>query len=196
MWVQNGITTKCEAVVTELLLCPVLCQVDGEGRSWRSGARVERRLLRQWFLGITAYADVCVASFSFLLSKLSSLSSFTCTCICIYNILYNYAYTNVLSFSLIAVPPFDSSLALPPRQRLDRGLDNVKWPATVVDLQRRWIGRSKGATVTFLLSTGGSALEVFTTRPDTLFGVSYLAVGADSPVLHSLPGNTWENIGE
>ena len=34
-------------------------QVDADGRSWRSGAKVEKRQLRQWFLGITKYADVC-----------------------------------------------------------------------------------------------------------------------------------------
>lgn len=73
-------------------------------------------------------------------------------------------------------------------KRLDAGLARVAWPATVIELQRRWIGRSTGADVCFRLVPSGGELRVFTTRPETIFGVTFVAVGADSPLLTELPG--------
>eukprot|EP01113_Clastostelium_recurvatum_P007894 TRINITY_DN13696_c0_g1_i3.p1 TRINITY_DN13696_c0_g1~~TRINITY_DN13696_c0_g1_i3.p1 ORF type:complete len:963 (-),score=163.13 TRINITY_DN13696_c0_g1_i3:21-2633(-) len=94
-------------------------QVDATGRSWRSNAIVERRLMRQWFFKITDYAQ-----------------------------------------------PLHDDLA---------GMDG--WPEPVKMMQRSWIGPSKGALVKFKIqhSTYGD-LEIFTTRPDTLFGVTFVAL--------------------
>ncbi len=62
-------------------------------------------------------------------------------------------------------------------------LDNLHgWPESVRTMQRNWIGRSAGVEIDFPLNDGGGALTVFTTRPDTLFGVSYMAVAIEHPV--------------
>ena len=101
-------------------------QVDGEGRSWRSGALVEKRKLRQWFLKITAYADQ-------LLDDLPKLEG---------------------------------------------------WPERVRTMQANWIGRSTGAELQFeVVDAAGAAtgehITVFTTRPDTIFGVSYVVLAPE-----------------
>ncbi len=99
-----------------------------DGRGWRSGALVEKRLLSQWFLKITAYADE-------LLDALKTLD---------------------------------------------------RWPEKVRLMQENWIGRSEGARVHFNLADGAgqgaSSIEVFTTRPDTLFGASFVAISANHPL--------------
>ncbi|ABV50618.1 Leucyl-tRNA synthetase [Prochlorococcus marinus str. MIT 9215] len=100
-------------------------QVDSEGKSWRSGAVVEKKLLKQWFLRITNYADE-------LLKDLEKL-------------------------------------------------DN--WPERVKIMQDNWIGKSIGTNINFNLNTNPEEkITVFTTRPDTLFGVTYLAISVN----HSL----------
>jgi leucyl-tRNA synthetase len=99
-----------------------------EGRGWRSGAVVEKRLLAQWFLRITAYSD----------DLLESLKS------------------------------------------LDR------WPERVRLMQENWIGRSEGARVFFPLAESGEKIEIFTTRPDTLFGASFVAISPNHPLAQSL----------
>ena len=108
-------------------------QVDGEGRSWRSGALVEKRQLRQWFLKITAYADQ-------LLDDLPKLEG---------------------------------------------------WPERVRTMQANWIGRSSGAELDFALVDAegqptGEAITVFTTRPDTIFGVSYVVLAPEHPLVARL----------
>ena len=108
-------------------------QVDGDGRSWRSGARVEKRKLRQWFLKITAYADA-------LLEDLDQLKG---------------------------------------------------WPDRVRTMQANWIGRSVGAELSFpiLDASGaptGAVISVFTTRPDTVYGVSYLVLAPEHPLVPQL----------
>jgi leucyl-tRNA synthetase len=108
-------------------------QVDGEGRSWRSGAVVEQRKLRQWFLKITAYAEP-------LLQDLNTLPL---------------------------------------------------WPERVRTMQANWIGRSSGAELRFPVVDGqgapsGDTITVFTTRPDTLFGVTYLVLAPEHPLVPSL----------
>ena len=55
------------------------------------------------------------------------------------------------------------------------------WPESVKTMQRNWIGRSEGLLLRFPLSGGDESLEVFTTRPDTLFGVTYMAVAPEHP---------------
>ncbi|NJO74172.1 MAG: leucine--tRNA ligase [Leptolyngbyaceae cyanobacterium RM1_406_9] len=102
-------------------------QVDNEGRSWRSGAMVERRLLRQWFLKITAYAEQ-------LLKDLDQLSG---------------------------------------------------WPERVRLMQENWIGKSTGAEVVFKTETGDN-LPIFTTRPDTLWGATFMVLSPEHPLVEKL----------
>lgn len=102
-------------------------QVDSEGRSWRSGAKVERKQLRQWFLKITDYADQ-------LLTDLDQLSG---------------------------------------------------WPEKVRLMQANWIGKSTGAQVTFTTETGDD-IVVFTTRPDTLWGATFMVLSPEHPLVEKL----------
>ncbi|MCF8131723.1 MAG: leucine--tRNA ligase [Synechococcus sp. Tobar2m-G35] len=103
-------------------------QVDAEGRSWRSGAKVEKRKLRQWFLRITALADA-------LLDDLPLLEG---------------------------------------------------WPERVRTMQANWIGRSRGALLRFPLLDAEDGVEVFTTRPDTVYGVSYVVLAPEHPLVERL----------
>ena len=64
-------------------------------------------------------------------------------------------------------------------------LDGLDWPDNVKTMQRHWIGKSVGARLTFDLSTGEQA-EVFTTRLDTLFGVTFLALSTEHPVIEAV----------
>lgn len=68
-------------------------------------------------------------------------------------------------------------------ERLLDGLEEVDWPEGVKDMQRNWIGRSTGAEVDFKVEGAGVSLRVFTTRPDTLFGASYMVVAPEHPIL-------------
>jgi len=99
-------------------------QVDSEGRSWRSGAKVERKLLRQWFLKITDYAEE-------LLNDLDKLPG---------------------------------------------------WPERVKLMQANWIGRSIGAYLEFPIVGAEAKIPVYTTRPDTVYGVSYLVLAPEHPL--------------
>ena len=99
-----------------------------DGRGWRSGAVVEKRLLAQWNLCITAFSDELLAAL----------------------------------------------------KTLDR------WPERVRLMQENWIGRSEGARVRFPLAGHDEAIEVFTTRPDTLYGASFLALSPHHPLAQSL----------
>lgn len=65
--------------------------------------------------------------------------------------------------------------------RLLSGLETIDWPEHIKEIQRNWIGRSVGAEIEFSVKGSGEKIKVFTTRPDTLFGVTYLAVpGAEN----------------
>ncbi len=61
-------------------------------------------------------------------------------------------------------------------------LDHLNWPDSVKTMQRNWIGRSEGIEIDFPVADSDSVLRVYTTRPDTLFGVSYMAVAAEHPL--------------
>jgi leucyl-tRNA synthetase len=63
------------------------------------------------------------------------------------------------------------------------GLDRLDhWPDKVKLMQENWIGKSQGLTFRFKLTNGSDAIEVFSTRPDTIFGASFVAVAADHPI--------------
>ncbi len=76
-------------------------------------------------------------------------------------------------------------------QRLLDDLDRVDWPDSVKAMQRNWIGRSTGARIRFAVTSTATAaaapLEVFTTRPDTLFGATFMVVNTAHPILDDLP---------
>lgn len=68
-------------------------------------------------------------------------------------------------------------------EELLRDLDRLEeWPEAVKTMQRNWIGRSEGLQIRFALADGSGDLEVFTTRPDTLLGATYMAVAPEHPV--------------
>ncbi len=71
-------------------------------------------------------------------------------------------------------------------ERLLEGLEEVDWPEGVKDMQRNWIGRSTGAEVDFQVAGSNEILRVFTTRPDTLFGATYMVVAPEHPILNVL----------
>lgn len=73
--------------------------------------------------------------------------------------------------------------------RLVDDLDLLDWPEKVKSMQRNWIGRSHGARVTF--KTGEDAIEVFTTRPDTLFGATYMVLAPEHPLVDKLVTAEW-----
>lgn len=110
-------------------------QVDANGYSWRSGAKVEKKLLKQWFFKISDFREE-------LLKDLDTLAR------------------------------------------------DGAWPEHVLSQQKNWLGKSTGAMIKFpIISMGqdlGTGIEVFTTRPDTLFGVQYLALSASHPMVVKL----------
>ncbi|MDB2415060.1 leucine--tRNA ligase [Rickettsiales bacterium] len=102
-----------------------------DGRGWRSGALVERKNLRQWFLKISDFSNE-------LLESLKTLEN---------------------------------------------------WPDKVKIMQDRWIGKSQGAHIWFKIKGRQDKLEVFTTRPDTLFGASFCAIASGHPIAIELAKN-------
>lgn len=110
-------------------------QVDSNGCSWRSGAKVEKRNLKQWFFRISEFREA-------LLEELEALAK-----------------------------------------------ENA-WPERVLAQQKNWLGKSTGASIKFPVLAMGhdirAAIEVFTTRPDTLFGVQYVALAASHPTVVKL----------
>lgn len=110
-------------------------QVDANGFSWRSGAKVEKKKLKQWFFRISEFSED-------LLKGLDTLAK------------------------------------------------DGAWPEHVISQQRNWLGKSTGALIKFPLMADrhdvGAAIEVFTTRPDTLFGVQYIALASNHPVVAQL----------
>lgn len=68
-------------------------------------------------------------------------------------------------------------------ERLLNDLDKVDWPERSKEGQRNWIGKSEGAHVRFAVEGGNASLEVFTTRPDTLFGVTFMVIAPEHPLV-------------
>lgn len=70
--------------------------------------------------------------------------------------------------------------------RLISGLDKVDWTESIKDMQRNWIGKSKGASVHFQVAESDLQIEVFTTRPDTIFGVTFMVLAPEHPYVAQL----------
>ena len=66
------------------------------------------------------------------------------------------------------------------------GLDDLDWPESVKDLQRNWIGKSEGANIHFNLPSISTSITVYTTRPDTLFGATYMVLAPEHPLVEKL----------
>ena len=64
-------------------------------------------------------------------------------------------------------------------ERLLNDLDKIEWPEPLKEMQRNWIGKSKGVSITFQVENSNRQIEVFTTRPDTIFGVSFLTIAPE-----------------
>lgn len=67
-------------------------------------------------------------------------------------------------------------------ERLLQGLESIDWTEAIKESQRNWIGKSKGATLSFIIQNSKSVISVFTTRPDTIFGVAFMTLAPE----HSL----------
>jgi leucyl-tRNA synthetase len=130
-WIFLKLFERGLAYVAEMPVnwCPALGTVLAneevkDGRYVETGDPVERRLMQQWMLRITAYAE-----------------------------------------------------------RLLDDLDTLDWPDGVKDMQRNWIGKSVGADITFAVADHDAAFQVFTTRPDTLFGCTYCVLSPEHPLI-------------
>lgn len=71
-------------------------------------------------------------------------------------------------------------------ERLLADLDLISWPQSTLEMQKNWIGKSIGAEVDFAVVGHSAMIRVFTTRPDTIFGVSYLVLAPDHPFVDQL----------
>ncbi len=74
--------------------------------------------------------------------------------------------------------------------RLLEDLKLVEWPASTLEMQKNWIGRSIGAEVDFALADAKGAIRVFTTRPDTLFGATYMVLAPEHPLVDVVTGTS------
>ena len=81
--------------------------------------------------------------------------------------------------------------------RLLEDLDRLDWPESVKTMQRNWIGRSEGALISFpaaeTMPGPVHAIDVFTTRPDTLFGTTYMALAPEHPLVDELTADAWSH---
>ena len=78
-------------------------------------------------------------------------------------------------------------------ERLLNGIEKLDWPEGIKDMQRNWIGRSTGAEVDFKIEGLNVNLTVFTTRPDTLFGATYMVIAPEHPLTDSITTNEHRN---
>lgn len=126
---ERGLAYQSEVAVN---WCPALGTVLSneevkDGFYVETGDPVEKRLMKQWMLKITAYAD-----------------------------------------------------------RLTEDLADLDWPESVKEMQRNWIGKSEGASVKFKVDDSDKEIEVFTTRPDTLFGCSYVVLAPEHQLVQQV----------
>ena len=130
---RAGLAYRAEAPVVWCPSCLTVLayeQLEGD-RCERCGTVVTERVMKQWFLRITAYAD-----------------------------------------------------------RLVDGLGSLDWPEVAKQIQRKWIGRRTGAEVRFEVPAVGQTLTAFTTRADTLFGATFVAIAPSHPLAPRLAGAT------
>ena len=71
-------------------------------------------------------------------------------------------------------------------ERLLEGLERIDWSDSIKEQQRNWIGKSQGASVAFAIENSSESIEVFTTRPDTIFGVSFMVLAPEHPLVNQL----------
>lgn len=71
-------------------------------------------------------------------------------------------------------------------ERLLNDLDKIDWPERTKEAQRNWIGKSEGAVVKFKIKNTDSEFEIFTTRPDTIFGVTFMVLAPEHPLVQKL----------
>jgi len=71
-------------------------------------------------------------------------------------------------------------------ERLLQGLDTIDWPEPLKEMQRNWIGKSVGASVKFRIDNSTDSIEVFTTRVDTIFGVTFLVLAPEHELVPAL----------
>ncbi len=76
--------------------------------------------------------------------------------------------------------------------RLLKDLDLVSWPPSTLDMQRNWIGKSEGLEFSFLTESSKS-IEVYTTRPDTIFGVTYIVLAPEHPIVLEVTTSEYKN---
>ncbi|MDX1953189.1 MAG: leucine--tRNA ligase [Verrucomicrobiota bacterium] len=76
-------------------------------------------------------------------------------------------------------------------ERLLQDLDSIDWPDSLKEMQRNWIGRSEGAEVLFKVASGSETIKVFTTRPDTLYGATYMVLSPEHPLVDQLLTAQW-----
>jgi len=74
-------------------------------------------------------------------------------------------------------------------ERLLSDLEMLNWPESIKEMQRHWIGKSIGAEVDFQLDGSGEKIRVYTTRPDTLFGATYMVLSPEHPLLSKITSN-------
>jgi leucyl-tRNA synthetase len=78
-------------------------------------------------------------------------------------------------------------------ERLLKGLDTIDWPEPVKEMQRNWIGKSKGCQFTFKVDGSDALIDVFTTRIDTVFGVSFLVLAPEHELVSRITTNAQRN---
>jgi leucyl-tRNA synthetase len=71
-------------------------------------------------------------------------------------------------------------------ERLLNGLDNIDWSDSLKTIQSNWIGRSEGATVFFDIPTHDTKIEIYTTRPDTIFGATFMVLAPEHPLVEQI----------
>lgn len=80
-------------------------------------------------------------------------------------------------------------------QKLLDGLENLDWPEKTKTMQRNWIGRSEGAEIRFDIEGHDDTITVFTTRPDTLFGATYMVLAPEHPLVEKItPKDHWGTV--
>ncbi len=74
--------------------------------------------------------------------------------------------------------------------KLLAGLDTIQWSDSIKEIQKNWIGRSEGAEIDFNIEGHSSKIKVFTTRPDTLFGATFMVIAPESELVNSICSET------